>query len=65
MSIVAYHLLTEAEPFSEFHGGAISRWAANVLRTLSGSTGDQEAACGHDSKVFEDRLHDGSCEKSN
>jgi spore coat protein SA len=32
MSIVAYHLLTEAEPFSEFHGGAISRWAANVLR---------------------------------
>jgi len=27
-----YHLLTEAEPFSEFDGGAISRWAANVLR---------------------------------
>jgi spore coat protein SA len=32
MSITAYHLLTEAEPFSEFYGGAISRWAANVLR---------------------------------
>jgi spore coat protein SA len=32
MSNVTYHLLTEAEPFSEFHGGAISRWAANVLR---------------------------------
>jgi spore coat protein SA len=32
MSMVAYHILTEAEPFSEFHGGAISRWAANVLR---------------------------------
>jgi spore coat protein SA len=27
-----YHLLTEAEPFSEHHGGALSRWAANVLR---------------------------------
>lgn len=27
-----YHLLDEAEPFSEFAGGAISRWAANVLR---------------------------------
>jgi spore coat protein SA len=30
-----YHLLTEAEPFSEFHGGAISRWAGNVLRDTS------------------------------
>lgn len=28
-----YHLLTEAEPFSEHFGGAISRWAANVLRS--------------------------------
>jgi spore coat protein SA len=27
-----YHLLDEAEPFSEVEGGAISRWAANVLR---------------------------------
>jgi spore coat protein SA len=27
-----YHLLDEAEPFSEIRGGAISRWAANVLR---------------------------------
>ena len=27
-----YHLLTEGEPFSEFKGGAISRWCANVLR---------------------------------
>src|ERR1700750_889088 len=27
-----YHLLDEAEPFSESDGGAISRWAANVLR---------------------------------
>lgn len=33
MSSIAYHLLTEAEPFSEFHGGAISRWAGNVLRS--------------------------------
>jgi spore coat protein SA len=35
MSTATYHLLTEAEPFSEFHGGAISRWAANVLRDAS------------------------------
>ena len=35
MPSVAYHLLTESEPFSEFHGGAISRWAGNVLRDLS------------------------------
>jgi spore coat protein SA len=35
MSNVAWHLLTEAEPFSEFHGGAISRWAANVLRNAT------------------------------
>jgi spore coat protein SA len=27
-----YHLLTEAEPFSEVTGGAISRWVANVIR---------------------------------
>jgi spore coat protein SA len=27
-----YHLLPEAEPFSEFHGGALSRWTANILR---------------------------------
>ncbi|MGB9436149.1 MAG: glycosyltransferase family 4 protein [Candidatus Acidiferrum sp.] len=27
-----YHLLSEVEPFSEYHGGALSRWAANVLR---------------------------------
>jgi spore coat protein SA len=27
-----YHLLDEAEQFSEFSGGAISRWVANVLR---------------------------------
>ena len=26
-----FHLLTESEPFSEHHGGAISRWVANVL----------------------------------
>jgi spore coat protein SA len=32
LSGVAYHLLTEAEPFSEFYGGTISRWAGNVLR---------------------------------
>jgi spore coat protein SA len=29
---ITYYLLTEAEPFSEFAGGAISRWAGNVLR---------------------------------
>src|SRR5271165_3381755 len=27
-----FHLLDEGETFSEFSGGAISRWAANVLR---------------------------------
>jgi spore coat protein SA len=27
-----YHVLPEAEPFSEQFGGALSRWAANVLR---------------------------------
>jgi spore coat protein SA len=37
MSTTTYHLLTEAEPFSEFHGGAISRWAGNVLRGASNS----------------------------
>jgi spore coat protein SA len=37
MSNITYHLLTEAEPFSEFHGGAISRWAGNVLRNTSNS----------------------------
>ena len=37
MPNTTYHLLTEAEPFSEFHGGAISRWAGNVLRDTSNS----------------------------
>jgi spore coat protein SA len=37
MSNATYHLLTEAEPFSEFAGGAISRWAGNVLRHNSQS----------------------------
>jgi spore coat protein SA len=37
MPNITYHLLTEAEPFSEFHGGAISRWAGNVLRNTSHS----------------------------
>jgi spore coat protein SA len=32
-----YHLLPEVEPFSEFDGGAISRWAGNVLRNDSNS----------------------------
>ncbi|WP_213806432.1 glycosyltransferase family 4 protein [Granulicella sp. dw_53] len=35
MTGVLYHLLTEAEPFSDFYGGAISRWAGNVLRDVS------------------------------
>ena len=35
-----YHLLEEAEPFSERYGGAISRWAANVLRD-----GPEEIVC--------------------
>lgn len=34
---ITYHVLTEAEPFSEFNGGAISRWAGNVLRNASSS----------------------------
>jgi len=37
MSAVTYHLLTEAEPFSEFTGGAISRWAGNILHGKSQS----------------------------
>jgi spore coat protein SA len=37
MPSITYHLLTESEPFSEFIGGAISRWAGNVLRNTSGS----------------------------
>jgi spore coat protein SA len=37
MSNITYHLLTESEPFSEFAGGAISRWAGNVLRNGVGS----------------------------
>jgi spore coat protein SA len=36
MSTVTYHVPTEAEPFSEFHGGAISRWAGNMLRDAAG-----------------------------
>jgi spore coat protein SA len=35
-----YHLLDERETFSEINGGAISRWAANVLRT-----GDEVVIC--------------------
>jgi spore coat protein SA len=27
-----FHILSEAEPFSEFYGGALSRWAGNTLR---------------------------------
>ena len=34
---ITYHLLTEAETFSEFAGGAISRWAGNVLSNASHS----------------------------
>jgi spore coat protein SA len=37
MPNTTYHLLTEAEPFSEFYGGAISRWAGNVLRNATHS----------------------------
>ena len=35
-----YHFLDEGEAFSEFSGGAISRWAANVLRD-----GDETIIC--------------------
>ena len=35
-----YHLLDESEAFSEFSGGAISRWVANVLRN-----GDETVIC--------------------
>lgn len=35
-----YHLLDESEAFSEFRGGAISRWVANVLRS-----GDETVIC--------------------
>jgi spore coat protein SA len=37
LSSTTYHVLTEAEPFSEFHGGAISRWVGNVTRNTSRS----------------------------
>jgi spore coat protein SA len=37
MPNTTFHVLTEAEPFSEFHGGAISRWAGNILRNTSHS----------------------------
>ena len=37
MPNVTYHVLAEGEPFSEFHGGAISRWAGNVLRNTTSS----------------------------
>ncbi len=37
MPSTTYHVLTEGEPFSEFHGGAISRWVGNVLRNTSSS----------------------------
>lgn len=30
--MTVYHILPESEPFSEYYGGALSRWAANVLR---------------------------------
>jgi spore coat protein SA len=29
---MVYHVLPEVEPFSEYAGGALSRWAANTLR---------------------------------
>ena len=50
-----YHLLDEAEPFSEFAGGAISRWAANVLRD-----GDEIVVCPSADTSWgypEDRVH--------
>lgn len=31
-----YHVLTESEPFSEFNGGAIARWVANVIGRQTG-----------------------------
>ena len=40
-----YHLLPEAEVFSEFDGGAISRWVANVLRN---DVAGMVAACSSD-----------------
>ena len=32
MTRTVFHILPEAEPFSEFRGGALSRWVGNVLR---------------------------------
>ena len=40
-----YHLLPEAEVFSAFDGGAISRWVANVLRN---DAAGMVVACGSD-----------------
>jgi spore coat protein SA len=32
LQMITYHVLSETEPFSEPNGGAIARWAGNVLR---------------------------------
>lgn len=37
MTRTVYHILPDEEPFSEYRGGAISRWCANVLRSDPGS----------------------------
>ena len=34
---MVYHVLPEVEPFSEYAGGALSRWAANTLRNDTGT----------------------------
>ena len=55
LSMRVYHLLDEAEPFSEVNAGAISRWAANVLRES-----DETIVCpDYDTswKFDESRLH--------
>ena len=45
-----HHLLTEAEPFSDITGGAISRWVANVTKSCSDSV---VCVCADDSWEFD------------
>lgn len=33
--IKVIHILSESEPFSQYYGGALSRWAGNILSNSS------------------------------
>jgi spore coat protein SA len=59
LQMITYHVLSETEPFSEPNGGAIARWAGNVLRDddasviLAPSADDSWAFPGHRVKTSE------------